>query len=44
MAGDIFTTTLDDEPKWRFHKRKFVGRMSGCFDYKHEGRVRRGEV
>jgi hypothetical protein len=44
MAGDIFTTVLDDEPKWRFHKGKFVGRMSRCFDYKHERRVRRGEV
>lgn len=36
MAGDIFTTTLDDDPKWRFHKAKFVGRLSKCFDYKHE--------
>jgi hypothetical protein len=44
MAGDIFTTVLDDEPKWRFHKGKFVGRMSRCFDYKHERRVRRGEI
>ena len=44
MAGDIFTGILDDEPKWRFHKGKFVGRMSRCFDYKHERRVRRGEV
>jgi hypothetical protein len=44
MAGDIFTTTLDDEPKWRFHKAPFVGRMSRCFDYKHERRVRRGVI
>lgn len=44
LAGDIFTSTLDDEPKWRFHKGKFVGRMSRCFDYKHERRVRRGEI
>ncbi len=44
MAGDIFTTVLDDEPKWRFHKGKFVSRMSRCFDYKHERRVRRGEI
>lgn len=39
MAGDIFTSILDDEPKWRFHKGKFVGRMSRCFDYKHERRT-----
>ena len=44
MAGDIFTGVLDDEPKWRFHKGKFVGRMSRCFDYKHERRVRRGKI
>jgi hypothetical protein len=44
MAGDIFTGILDDEPKWRFHKGKFVGRLSRCFDYKHERRVRRGEI
>lgn len=44
LAGDIFTSTLDDEPRWRFHKGKFVGRMSCCFDYKHERRVRRGEI
>ena len=44
MAGDIFTQVFDDEPKWRFHKGKFVGRMSHCFDYKHERRVRRGEI
>jgi hypothetical protein len=44
LAGDIFTGILDDEPKWRFHKGKFVGRMSRCFDYKHERRVQRGEL
>jgi hypothetical protein len=44
MAGDIFTKTLDDDLAWRFHKGKFVGRMSKCIDYKHERRVRRGEL
>lgn len=44
MAGDIFTGILDDEPKWRFHKGKFVARMSRCFDYKHERSVQRGEI
>jgi hypothetical protein len=41
MAGDIFTSILDDEAKWRFHKGKYVGRMSRCFDYKAERRARR---
>jgi len=44
MAGDVFTTALDDMPRWRFHKGKFVERMSRCFDYKHERRVRHGEI
>lgn len=44
MAGDIFTSILDDETKWRFHKAPFVRRMSRCFDHKHERRVRRGEI
>ncbi|MBI1362235.1 MAG: hypothetical protein GC155_18320 [Alphaproteobacteria bacterium] len=44
MAGDIFTTVLDDEPDWRFHKGKFINQMSRCFDYKHERRIRRGEI
>jgi hypothetical protein len=44
LAGDVFTSFLDDMPRWRFHKGKFVSRMSRCFDYKHERRVRRGEI
>lgn len=40
LAGDIFTGVLDDEPQWKFHKGKFVGRMSRCFDYKHERQQR----
>ncbi len=44
MAGDIFTGILDDEPKWRFHKGKFMAQLSKCFDYKHERRVGRGEI
>ena len=44
MAGDVFTVALDDKPKWRFHKGKFVSRLSKCFDYKHERKERRSEV
>jgi hypothetical protein len=44
IAGDIFTSTLDDGPQWRFHRGKFVSRLSRCFDYKHERRVKRGEI
>jgi hypothetical protein len=44
MAGDIFTDILDHEPSWRFHKGKFVSRLSKCFDCKHERRVGRGAI
>lgn len=41
LSGDIFTNILDLEPNWRFHKGKFVGRLSKCFDYKAERRSKR---
>jgi hypothetical protein len=41
MAGDSFTAFLDDEPQWRFHKAKYVARLSRCFDYKTERKERR---
>jgi hypothetical protein len=44
MAGDIFTGILDDDVKWRFHKGKFVGRLSRCFDYKHERQGHRSKT
>jgi len=44
LAGDIFTTTLDDEIAWKFHKGTFVRRLSKCFDYKAERRGRRSPV
>jgi hypothetical protein len=40
MAGDIFVQILDGELTWRFHKGKFTQRLSKCFDYKHERRVK----
>lgn len=40
MAGDIFTVMLDDYVAWRYHKGKFVSRMSRCFDYKAERKTR----
>ncbi len=44
LSGDIFTSILDNEPRWRFHKAKHVARLSKCFDYKHERRARPGEI
>jgi hypothetical protein len=40
IAGDIFVQILDGESAWRFHKGKFTQRLSRCFDYKHERRVK----
>jgi hypothetical protein len=44
LAGDIFTDILDGKPRWRFHRGKFVGRLSKCLDYKHERSIRRSEI
>lgn len=40
MAGDAFVEMFDDMPQWRFHKGKFIARLSKCFDYKHERQTR----
>lgn len=41
MTGDLFLQVLDDLPKWRFHKGKYVSIISGYFDYKHERKTLR---
>ncbi|MAE06870.1 MAG: hypothetical protein CMH76_11110 [Nitrospinae bacterium] len=38
LAGDIFVTVLDDEPKWIFHNTRFTKELSRHFDYKVERR------
>jgi len=41
MTGDIFIEILDDSPKWKFHKGKYVSVVSAYFDYKHERNMRK---
>jgi hypothetical protein len=41
MIGDIFVTALDDTPKWKYHKGKYVGCVSAYFDYRHERNIRK---
>ena len=41
MTGDIFIEALDDIPKWKFHKGKYVSVVSAYFDYKHERNTRK---
>lgn len=36
LAGDVFTVSLDGNPAWKFHRTKFVSRVSKHFDYKVE--------
>jgi hypothetical protein len=36
FTGDLYTTTLDHEPSWRFHRTKWMACVSRRFDYKHE--------
>jgi len=38
FSGDLFVSLLDEAPKWKFHKTKFVSQVSGFFDYKVERR------
>jgi hypothetical protein len=36
FSGDLFISLLDEDPRWKFHKTKFVSRVSDFFDYKAE--------
>jgi hypothetical protein len=40
FTGDLFIGVLDDLPRWRFRKTKFVGEISRFFDYKFERQQR----
>lgn len=39
LVGDIFVASLDEQPKWAFHKTTLVAAISRHFDYKAERRV-----
>lgn len=36
LVGDIFVVVFDENPRWAFHKTKYVASISAHFDYKHE--------
>ena len=36
FSGDLFVSFLDETPRWKFHKTKFVSQVSAFFDYKSE--------
>lgn len=36
MSGDLFINVFDGNPKWKFHKGKYVKKYSSLFDYKCE--------
>jgi hypothetical protein len=42
LVGDIFEPCF--EPQWSFLKMPLIGAIDRHFDYKHERRVRRGEI
>lgn len=42
MTGDVFINVLDDRPDWKFHKGKYVRKVSDYFDYKVERKSRKG--
>lgn len=41
MTGDVFISALDEQPKWSFHKGKYVRIVSAYYDYKHERNMRK---
>lgn len=40
FTGDLFTVAFDEQPKWKFHRGKFVSQISEFFDYKEERKSR----
>jgi hypothetical protein len=42
MTGDVFINAFDDKPEWKFHKGKYVSRISSYFDYKVERQKGKG--
>ncbi len=36
FSGDLFVSLLDDAPRWKFHRTRFVSQVSEFFDYKVE--------
>lgn len=36
MSGELFIEIYDTEPKWKFHKGKYIKQYSKLFDYKLE--------
>jgi hypothetical protein len=40
LVGDAFVQILDERPEWKFHKGKYVKKISSYFNYKSERRRR----
>jgi hypothetical protein len=36
FSGDIIVGVFDENPRWKFHRTRFVGQVSRHFDYKVE--------
>jgi hypothetical protein len=41
MSGDLFIEIYDTQPKWKFHKGKYLKEYSKLFDYKLERKKRK---
>jgi hypothetical protein len=44
LAGDVLVHSFDDAPKWKFHKGKYMSRLSSYFDYKAERQRKENNV
>lgn len=36
LAGDVLVNVFDDNPRWPYHKTKYMSRLSKYHDYKME--------
>lgn len=44
MSGDLFIEIYDNNPKWKFHKGKYVSQFSKLYDYKLERQKKKNNV
>lgn len=42
FSGDLFVQILDENPRWKFHRTRFMAEVSRHFDYKMERRSEKG--
>ncbi len=44
MSSDLFVEIYENEPKWKFHKGKYIKKYSMLFDYKSERQIKNSQL